>query len=160
MRRYGHGQTKFERIEELSSPKDDNGCRLWLGGHLDKDGYPRIWDFEENKIKGVHYIVLKKKLGRKLRQGCIPCHTCDNPTCVEPSHLWEGTVQQNCVDRENKGRGNHPKGSKVFASKLTEKQVKRIRKIKGETQQQLADKFGVSQYTIHCILYRKTWRHI
>ena len=40
----------------------------------------------------------------------VACHTCDNPSCVNPEHLFWGTVQENALDASIKGRSNIPKG--------------------------------------------------
>lgn len=44
--------------------------------------------------------------------GMCACHRCDNPSCVNPNHLFLGTAKENNDDKEKKGRGNHPCGDK------------------------------------------------
>ena len=85
------------------------------------------------------------------------CHTCDNPACVNPSHLWTGTMPENNADRDQKDR--QVKGVKHGRARLTEEQVKAIRESK-ETQQILAGRYGVVQQIISRIINRKIWRHI
>jgi hypothetical protein len=48
--------------------------------------------------------VLENKLGRPLLPGMFACHTCDYPPCINPDHLWEGTMQDNIADRDRKRR--------------------------------------------------------
>lgn len=50
------------------------------------------------------------------------CHSCDNPPCVNPKHLWKGTAKQNSGDMVAKDR--HPRGERKGCSKLTEEQVR------------------------------------
>ncbi len=87
---------------------------------------------------------------------------CDNPTCVNPDHLFLGTYLDNIKDRDSKGRGvrgeGHPKTC------LTNEQVLAIRKsftgsYRGE-QAQIARDFGVTSTMVHGIVRRKWWTHI
>jgi hypothetical protein len=82
------------------------------------------------------------------------CHTCDNPKCCNPKHLFAGTRQQNNDDKIAKGRG--VMGEKVWTSKLTVEQVAFIRSHKPEgvkrlpngLPEKLAAQFGVSRQYI------------
>ena len=59
--------------------------------------------------------------------GYFVCHHCDNPKCVNPSHLYLGDVRTNCQDMKDRNRSL--KGIKNHSAKLTDDQVKEIRKI-------------------------------
>jgi hypothetical protein len=65
-----------------------------------KDGYGR----QGNRY--AHRVALEEKLGRPLRPGMKALYTCDNPPCVNPEHLYEGTHGQNMRDMIDRGR--HP----------------------------------------------------
>ena len=59
--------------------------------------------------KGGHVMVLAHRLVWELTYGPIPAtmcvlHQCDNPACIEPSHLFLGTQQDNIADMVAKGR--------------------------------------------------------
>jgi HNH endonuclease len=88
--------------------------------------------------------------------GLLVCHTCDNPPCVLPDHLFIGTDADNNADRLSKGRYDS-------IAKLTEADVREIRSryaAGGVTQRALAEEFGVIHQTIHSIIRRKNWKHI
>ena len=70
-------------------------------------------------------------------------------------------VKDNALDREKKGRGNQVKGSKHYTTKLTEDDVRYIRKVRGEIPQaRLAKKFNAVLSAINAIQLRKTWKHV
>lgn len=92
------------------STTTDNGCIEWAGSK-DKDGYGRI-----KKASGSYKA---HRLSYMLNIGDIPddreiCHKCDNPSCVNPDHLFVGTAKDNATDREIKGRGNHTARCKEY----------------------------------------------
>lgn len=88
------------------------------------------------------------------------CHTCDNPRCVRPSHLYQATQKQNILDKVNKGR--QATGEKHGASKLTEDDVRSIRELRelGVSVHVLTQIHGVSDPTIRAVCDRRTWRHV
>ena len=93
-----------------------------------------------------------------------PCalHKCDNRSCVNTLHLFEGSIKDNAKDMVAKGRFTPPAktGEHNGFSRLTEKQVIKIRKLsaQGWTQHALAERFNSAQTNISSILLRKTWR--
>ena len=82
-------------------------------------------------------------------------HICDNRSCVNPKHLKPGTYKDNILDMYSKGRAVNLKGSKHSMAKLTEKDVKLIRKrlINGEYQNSLAKEYGVSKLELNLTLF-------
>ena len=97
--------------------------------------------------------------------GMCVCHTCDNPGCVNPSHMFLGTQQENVKDMRDKGRGVLPdnRGERQGSHKLTEKQVREIREKYTPhvyTQYKLAKEYGVSESTVHYIVNYVTWESV
>ena len=101
-------------------------------------------------------------------------HKCDNPSCINPNHLFLGTAKDNFDDCRNKGRtatGDkngmrlHPekvnRGSKHPSSKLNEKQVLEIRKLKNQfSHLELSKIFNISKSVVKHIIHRRSWKHI
>jgi hypothetical protein len=100
----------------------------------------------------------------RLTHGDVPaglsvCHTCDNPPCVNPAHLFAATHRENILDARDKGRLNTARGERSGQSKLTADQVRAIRGrlAAGETHREIAAAFGVSQPCITFIATGATW---
>jgi len=76
------------------------------------------------------------------------CHRCDNPTCVNPAHLFIGTAKDNAQDRDAKGRRKNSR------AKFTPDEVRdvRSRAQSGETAPNLAAEYGVHKTTVYNIL--------
>jgi hypothetical protein len=136
------------------------------------------WDWQATKFPsgyGVFYLKHKGQLINRahrasyiLHCGDIPkskfiCHTCDNPSCVNPEHLWAGTAKENKLDCILKGRAKYAKGSKLKTAKLNERQVdfiKMILQLNVCTQEQLANVFNVSRGAISYISRGRNWKHV
>lgn len=92
-------------------------------------------------------------------------HKCDNRCCVNPDHLFVGTLKDNADDMRAKGRDAYGEnfGENNGQAKLTEDQVRQIRKLLDEntySQREIGDLFGVTRGAIKMIKLRQTWRHI
>jgi len=133
-------------------------CWEWLG-YKKKEGYGTFW-FEERSGYAHRFSWL-------LYYGPVPsgmciCHHCDNPSCVNPEHLFLGTDKDNSQDAVKKGR--MPNGETHGCSKLTEEKVLQIREeyanMPIRSQRKLARKYKVSQRHIGDIVNRKNWTHI
>ena len=98
-----------------------------------------------------------------IPKGLLICHTCDNPKCIHPDHLYLGTQKQNVKDITDRNRWPIRTGELSTVSKLTERDVLEIRRkyIPWKYScQKLAHEFGVDMTNIWLIIKRKTWSHI
>jgi len=133
--------------------KKTRSCWIWTA-HKDKDGYGRIRinsrDFRAHRVAWA----LKNGDPGKL----LVCHKCDNPSCVNPDHLFAGTNADNLGDMARKGRSTF--GEKHPTAKLTWAKVREIRKAyaSGEhLQKDLAKKFGIHTSHIGNIIHNRSW---
>lgn len=138
-------------------------CWLWNGCNDGDDGYGRIKLGRRNI--GSHRASWLIHFG-EIPDGLQVCHTCDNPPCVRPEHLFLGTNRENSLDCVNKGRNKPPdnRGSRSGVSKLTEADVIAIRAAytpqKHGSKAKLAEHFGISIGTLSAIIWRRRWKHI
>lgn len=149
-----------ERFWRLVLTSD--GCWEWLGG-LDRDGYGFFTHSEQGLIR-AHRFSWELANGRHPGN-LLVCHSCDNPTCVRPDHLWAGTGKDNQSDMSTKGRhGNRPckPGVGNIKAKLRAEDVLELRRraTAGELTADLAKYFKLSTGNVRAIVRRITWKHI
>lgn len=129
----------------------------------DRDGYPHIWDNECRRNIKASRIVLAHALGRLIISGQCALHHCDRPSCIRASHLYEGTLSQNSIDRDFRKGNPCPKGSKHRSAKLSERDIPEIRRLydaRVEIIQTIANRFGVTGSVICQIGKRRAWKHV
>ena len=134
-----------------------SGCWTWFG-YIDETGRARF------KYNGIRYRA--SRVGYYLFYRIDPgdecvCHTCDNPSCVNPEHLWLGTQTQNILDMNIKKRHGNTTlaGEQIGTSKLTTKEILTIRE-SNLSQNQLAKKYSVTQSLISMIQNKRIWKHV
>lgn len=130
------------------------GCWEWRGKQTSVAGYGR---FKLGKKR-----MSANRISYALAYGHVPknmyvCHSCDNPSCVRPDHLFLGTPKDNSDDRTRKGR--NAKGSKSGTAILDEEKVLTILK-DNRTQIKIANEYGVSKSTIGKIKCGRNWKHL
>lgn len=139
------------------SKVDKSGeCWNWTGS-LTTFGHGRV------QRNGKHSRA--SRVAYEITHGPIPvglhvCHTCDNPRCVNPAHLFLGTQADNMADMARKGRNQ--RGADHHQAILTESDVRsiRTRHAAGEKQNALAREYGLSKAAINLIVLRRNWRHV
>ena len=142
-----------------------NGCWYWLGSKCGK-GYGAMW--YNGRHNNTHRISAFLFKGFDLSSDLLICHHCDNPPCVNPEHLFEGTYHDNNMDAGRKGRqkGQSFPGEMHSASKLTDAKVRWIRENYTEpyhskyTLKELGAMLNVSHQTIYRIVKREAWKHV
>ena len=143
------------RLFSRSIPNDKTGC-LEFTGSCSKSRYA-MFKFR-NKSFLVHRLSFAAFTGNVPEDMCV-LHTCDNPRCINPDHLWLGTRGDNNRDSAEKGR--RACGTKNASCKLTALQVREIRSrcgVKRESHRALAEVFGVSHNTIGSIVRGDHWK--
>lgn len=172
---------RFEKKVNKDGPIPDQSNPHYMGlerCHVWTASLRNAWYGQFNLRKK---IWTAPRLSWVISRGEIPhgmhiLHKCDNPACVNPSHLFLGTPFDNAVDRTRKGRTASgkfhgsvtkpeavPKGSTHKNSKLKESDVKEIRDSYargGETYKSLAKRFGVRAPHIGKILKGQKWGHL
>ena len=146
----------WEKVDKTPGYGRDGDCWIWKSTKKDKDGYG---GFTENgKLIRAHVFSYRIHKG-EVPKGAFVCHDCDNPSCVNPSHLWLGDATSNNRDKVKKGRQSCLFGEKSGNAKLTEEQVRCILR-DDRTQELIAQTYGVKRATIGLIKTRKNWKHL
>jgi len=147
-----------EKFWSKVNVSDEDSCWNWMASK-DPKGRARV---AVNGINEVAARVIYFHHNPFANRNLFVCHTCDNPACVNPSHLFLGTSTDNSEDMVNKGRNFVPglKGEQSPVSKLTVEDVLAIRADTTSKATSLARKYGVRDMQIYRIRTRKAWAHI
>jgi len=139
----------------------ENGCLVWTGGR--KGPYGSVWVRKGLRL-AAHRVAYAIAFGAVPPDSCV-CHSCDNPLCVYPGHLWLGDMPANIADRDRKGRtatianGRRAPGLPHPGWKLDEQRVRSIRRIYayGTAASIIASSFGISAGLVYDIMAGRTW---
>lgn len=170
---------------------------------IDIRGPNDCWEWTKSIGSGGHGKLLYRgknvvasRLAWELTNGPISlstilvCHSCDNPKCCNPKHLWLGSSKDNSQDAVSKGRvqrgDNHyskrhpglvPKGDSHYLRKypdlikrgenhsraiFSEHDIRNIRNMRklGSKLATIADMYSTSITRICSIVKRRTWKHV
>jgi hypothetical protein len=139
--------------------------------HVEKTGACWLWAGPCNAL-GYGWFNFGGKRERahrasyRLFKGEVPlgkfvCHACDNPSCVNPDHLWLGDAQSNVDDMMRKGRhwvGTAVSGEDHPRHKITADVARAIRESTGVARE-IAERYGVSRSLVYGIRAGTHWRH-
>jgi HNH endonuclease len=165
---------RLKRNGSLSNQKGTRGSleeRFWR--YVVKGKKEECWNWTAHLCYG--YGVIKGESGKTvlkahrvswtIHNGTIPdgmsvLHKCDVRSCVNPHHLWIGTIQDNMKDRDNKQRGARHDGENNPSSKLKERDVLEIVGLlgKGVSQIRIAEMFNVTKGAISAIHTKRAWK--
>jgi len=143
--------------------KTPSGCWVWLSTK-NAQGYGRF-SIQVGPYKqrwySAHRLVWEWKHGSEPEL-CV-LHRCDNPSCVNPAHLFLGTHKDNAADRDAKRRRRAPKGTLNGMARLTEADARAIRRtyVPGRTDcVALAKTYGVTPEHLKRIARGESWAHL
>jgi hypothetical protein len=134
----------------------NGACWIWKGKK--EQGYGKI--YFKGKRRFAHRVAWELTNG-SIPEGLLVLHSCDEPACVNPAHLWLGTQADNMKDMREKGRDVH--GEQSPHSRLTEEQVKEILRIHGEgklNMKEISKLVDVHYNTVRRIINREDWKHV
>jgi hypothetical protein len=157
MPRYKLGTvTALDRFEMKVEKIPFDTCWWWTACK-NADGYGTFW--YDGKVRGAHiaaYLLFRGTISIGQRV----LHKCDNPSCVNPRHLWLGTQQENIRDCVSKNR--QAKGFRKANCKLTPESVLCIRKDRklGMRYKDLANKYGVTVGAIQQVIIGRNWKYV
>lgn len=144
------------RFWEKVVRRGPDDCWEWAASRHTK-GYGQILD---GTLRKAHRVSWELANG-PVPDGMFVCHTCDNPPCVNPAHLWLGTNAENIRDAFAKGRIDR-RGQANGRRKLTVTQVQSIRERRatGERVMDLAREYGVNISTVVRITAGRSWTNL
>ena len=142
--------------------------------HVNVRGRTDCWEWTAKKTRGYGYFSSKGKsyraarwiyqrlTGEQLSEDVVVMHKCDNPSCVNPSHLKVGTHSENTRDMVAKKRNPNRTGERHPLAKIVAADVIVIRKraAMGESRASIAKDYPVRRTQIDKIVNKKNWRHV
>lgn len=133
--------------------KGENECWTW-SGFRNKKGYGQFKVGPAPRM--AHRVSWVLHFG-EIPEDLLVCHKCDNPPCVNPSHLFLGTEKDNQEDMSRKERS--PRGEKQGSSVLKENDVIKIKSLlnNGLGPSEIAKMMNLNRRTVSSIKLGESW---
>lgn len=152
------GATLEDRLQARAHPNSATGCIEW-GGYRNEHGYGRI--IVGGKVRFAHRVAYELYV-EPLKDGFCIAHKCDNPSCLNPEHLFQTTHAGNMADMRDKGRSDKvkkAKGASHWRAKLTENQAAAI-KADIRPLREIASQYQLNKSTVYMLKTGRTWKHL
>lgn len=150
----------WPKVDKNSSPTE---CWLWTATKSRGYGYISEGGRKAQKFRRAHRVSWELAYG-PIPAGLYVLHRCDDPSCVNPRHLFLGTQKDNIRDAVAKGRHKPSmvRGERVHNTNLTADDVRQARRLKseGRTYPELAHQFDMSISGISKVVRGVTWGHV
>lgn len=145
--KHRHGMSAYEIVMDQVERRGE--CLIFTG-YIAANGYGRV-ETKAGGVEAAHRVAAAHAFGPS---DLHVLHSCDTPTCVEPSHLRYGDTADNAHDRKIRLRGVI--GTRNHNAILSEDQVRAIREDARPSREVGAD-YGVAGRTVRNIRTRRTW---
>lgn len=153
---YGSPVERFEaNVERIPF----GGCWVWMAS-VNTQGYGQ---FHYKGVPTAAHRFSYRWHRHEIPAGMCILHQCDNPSCVNPDHLFLGTRADNNADRKRKGRNSPRAGVLNPMSRFKQADIKRIRNTYPLTPRGLeraSTRYGVHVEVIRNILKRITYKGV
>jgi hypothetical protein len=172
----------WEKVDQSAGP---DACWPWIGALFRSTKAREFWygQFQLDGSPRLAHRVAWLLVNGEIPDGIKVLHTCDNPPCCNPTHLFLGTTLDNNRDMMAKGRGrfpgprvpaagnkngsrtkpeSRPRGESHPKTNLTNDQVVEMRRLhhEGVKQVRLAERYGIDKTVVSKIITRRTWTHL
>jgi hypothetical protein len=146
-----------DRFWSKVEKRQENECWPWKAAVRRKDeGYGAF--YFEGRNQPSSRIAWMLHNNATIPFDLVVCHSCDNPNCCNPNHLFLGTTADNSADRVAKGR--QCRGSQQRNAVLNEELVLQLRDVeKMFWVTETARMFGLNRHTVFDAC-RRRWKHV
>ena len=136
---------KARFLQYVHRSKYPLGCWLWTGATVQSGAGPVGRFSYQGRTQWAPRVAYQLYKG-PIRKGYVIRHKCDNPICVRPAHLVQGTHKQNAKDKVERGRvGRGGTGPRLD---ILDRHFVKMCLEAGDTTSQVAKAFGVSRQAI------------
>lgn len=154
-------ESELERfLQKVEIPANVlSDCWLWTAAvtGVGYGAFGRGTKKDGDKRTELAHRLMFEHFNGSLPKEAVLLHSCDVRNCVNPSHLSIGTRTDNAADRDSKQR--QARGERQGSAKLNEALVREIFDASG-TQQEIADRFGITDSHVCLIKNGKAWKHL